>query len=184
MIFTFFENLVVKKNDKVKFDILPTTNEKCISVTYGSIKIIDSYRFLSSSWDSLLKTLVDSSHKTLKNVKGGIFGNGEKINFVNEIGEKDKTNKDLKKSYPDKTEELEEAFFNYIGENDPKISKTGFPDNKRKCLTKEKAYPYEYFNCLDDYQKPVHDFEKEDFFSKLKNKCPSDEEIKRTMEII
>ena len=46
------------------------------------------------------------------------------------------------------------------------------------------AYPYEYFNNIDDYQKPVDNLKKEYFFSKLKNKCPDDEEIERTMNII
>ena len=45
------------------------------------------------------------------------------------------------------------------------------------------AYPYEFFNCIEDYQKPVNISKKEDFFSKLKNKCPDDEEIERTKEI-
>ena len=62
--------------------------------------------------------------------------------------------------------------------------KTEFIDNKRKNLTKKVAYPYEYFNCLDDYQKPVNNFQKKDFFSKVKNKCPSDEKIERTKENI
>ena len=31
----FFKMLVDRKNDKVKFDIIPKTNEKYISVTYG-----------------------------------------------------------------------------------------------------------------------------------------------------
>ena len=62
----FFKKLDDQKNDKVKFDINPKTNEEYISVTYGCI---DSYRFISSSLDSLVKTLVDSSHKTLKNLK-------------------------------------------------------------------------------------------------------------------
>ena len=46
------------------------------------------------------------------------------------------------------------------------------------------VYPYQYFNSIDDYQKPVDNFKKEDFFSKLKNKCPDDDEIERTKEII
>ena len=70
-----------------------------------------------------------------------------------------------------------------MGENDLKILKTGFPD-KWKYLTKKLAYPYEFFNCIEDYQKPVNDLKKEHFFSKLKNKCPDDEEIERTKEII
>ena len=70
-----------------------------------------------------------------------------------------------------------------MGENDLKILKTGFPD-KWKYLTKKLAYPYEYFNGIDGYQKPVNNLKNEDFFIKLKNKCLDDEEIKRTMDII
>ena len=57
----FFKKLVDKKNDKVKFDIIPKTNEEYISVTYGCIRFIDSYRFLSSGLDSSVKTLVDNT---------------------------------------------------------------------------------------------------------------------------
>ena len=49
----FFKRLVDLKNDKVKFKIIPKTNEDCISVTYGCIRFIDKYRFLSSSLDKL-----------------------------------------------------------------------------------------------------------------------------------
>ena len=56
----FFKKLVDKKNDKVNFDIIPKTNEEYISVTYGCIRFIDSYRFLSSGLDSLVKTVVDN----------------------------------------------------------------------------------------------------------------------------
>ena len=122
----FFKKLVDKKNDKVKFDIIPKTNEEYISVTYGCIRFIDIYRFQSSSLDSLL---------------------------------------------------------NYIGEKDLKILKTGFPD-KWKYLTKKLAYPYEFFNSIDDCQKAVDNLKKEYFFSKLKNKRPDDVEIQKTMDII
>ena len=64
-----FKKLVDKKKDKVEFEIIPKTNEEYISVTYGCIKFIDSYRFLSSSLDSLVKTLIDNSHKTLEILK-------------------------------------------------------------------------------------------------------------------
>ena len=70
-----------------------------------------------------------------------------------------------------------------MGENDLKILKTGFPD-KWKYLYKKLAYPYEFFNCIEDYKKSVDNLTKEDFFSKLKNKCPDDEVIERTKEII
>ena len=46
------------------------------------------------------------------------------------------------------------------------------------------AYPYEYFNGIEDYQKLVDNLKKEHFFSKLKNGYPDDEEIERTMDII
>ena len=122
----FFKKLVDKKIDKVKFDIIPKTNEEYISVTYGFIRFIDSYRFLSSGLDSLVKNLDED---------------------VFEI---------LKKEFPDKWQ----------------------------YLNKKLAYPYEYFNSIDDYKKPVHNLENKGFFSKLKNKCPDDKEIDRTREFI
>ena len=122
----FFKKLVDKKKDKVDFDIIPKTNEEYISVTYGCIRFIDSYRFLSSGLDSLVKSL---------------------------------------------------------DENDFKILKKEFP-YKWQYLNKKLAYPYEYFNSIDDYKKPVHNLKKEDPFSKLKNKRPDDEEIQRTKESI
>ena len=70
-----------------------------------------------------------------------------------------------------------------MGENDLKSLKTGFPD-KWKHLTKKLAHPYEFFNSIEDYQKSVNDLKKEDFFSKLKNGYPDDEEIERTMDSI
>ena len=188
----FFKKLVDKKNDEIIFDIIPKTNEEYISVTYGCIRFIDSYRFLSSGLDSLVKALVDNSDKRLKDIKDEIFDNDEILDIVSKIEnytevlnleEDDRTIKNLKKYYPEEIEILEEALLNYRGENDLKILKTGFPD-KWKYLTKKLAYPYEYFNSIDDYQKPVNNLKKEHFFSKLKNKCPDDEEIQRTMDII
>ena len=89
----------------------------------------------------------------------------------------------MKKNYPDEIEKLAEALLDYVGENDLKKLKTGFPD-KWKYLTKKSAYPYDHFNSLDDYQKPVDNLKNEDFFSKLKNDFPSDEEIERLEENI
>ena len=179
----FLKKLVERKKNKVDFEIIPKTNEEYISVTYGCIRFIDSYRFLSSGLDPLVETLVDNSHKTLENLTKEIVDNDEKLDIVNEIVEDDRTRDDLKKDYPNEIIKLEEALLDYMGENDLKISKTGFPD-KWKYLIKKLAYPYEYFNCIEDYQNPVDNSKKEYFFSKLKNKCPDDEEIQRTMDII
>ena len=151
-------------------------------MTYGCIRFIESYRFLSSGLDSLFISIVDNSNKKLKDFKKEIFDNDEILDIVNKIVGDDRTIKGLKKDYPDEIKILEEALLDYMGENDLKILKTGFPD-KWKYLTKKLAYPYEYFNSIDDYQKPVDNLKKEDFFSKLKNKCPDDEEIQRTMDI-
>ena len=117
--------------------------------------------------DSLVKTLVDNSHKTLKNLKEEIVNNDEISNIFNKLVEDDRTIDDLKKDYPEEIKNLEEALLDYMGENDLKILKTGFPD-KWKYLTKKFAYPYGYFNSIDDYQKPVNNLKKEHFFSKLK----------------
>ena len=180
----FFKKLVDKKNDKVNFDIIPKTNEEYISVTYGCIRFIDSYRFLSSGLDKLVSNLVDNSNKKLKDLREEIADNNDDIlKIVNKIKEDDKTIKDLKKDYAEEIENLDEALLDYMGENDLKILKKGFPD-KWKFLTKKLAYPYEYFNSIDDYQKPVDNLENKDFFSTLKNKCPDDKEIDRTREII
>ena len=58
-----------------------------------------------------------------------------------------------------------------------------FPD-KWQCLNKKLAYPYQNFNSIDDYKKPVINLKKEDFFIKLKNDYPDDDQIERTKEII
>ena len=70
-----------------------------------------------------------------------------------------------------------------LDEDDFKILKKEFLD-KWQYLNKKLAYPYEYFNKIDDYKKPVDNLKKEDLFSKLKNGYPNDEEIGRTKEII
>ena len=76
--------MVDKKNDKVKIDIIPKTSEEYIPVTYGFMRFIDSYRFLSSSLHSVIETKVDISHKTMKDLEEEIVDNDEILNFVNE----------------------------------------------------------------------------------------------------
>ena len=96
----FFKRLVDLKHDKIKIKTIPKTNDEYISATYGCIRFIDSYRFLSSSLDNLVK-------------------NFENDDFVI-----------LKKEFPDRWQYLH----------------------------KKLAYPYEYFNSIDDYKKPVNNF--------------------------
>ena len=62
----FFKKLVDLKKDKVKFKIIPKTNEEYITVKYGCITFIDSYRFLSESLDKLVKNLDVDDFKILK----------------------------------------------------------------------------------------------------------------------
>ena len=66
-------------------------------MTYDCFRLIGSYRFLSSSLDSLVKTLVDNSHKILKKLKKEIVIIDEILNIVNEIGDEDLTIEELKK---------------------------------------------------------------------------------------
>ena len=61
------------KEKKVDFGILPKTNEEFISVTYECRRFLDSHTYLSSSLDSLVKSLVDSTHKTLENLKNKLL---------------------------------------------------------------------------------------------------------------
>ena len=110
----------------MEFDIIPKTIEDYISVTFGCIRFIDSYRFLSSSLGSLVKTLDNDDFKTLK------------------------------EEFPDKWEYLIEKL----------------------------AYPYEFFNSIDGYQKPVNNLKKENFFSKLKIDYPIDSEIEKTKKLL
>ena len=43
------------KKDELNFDIIPKTNEECLSVTYGCIRFIVSFRFLSMSLDAFFQ---------------------------------------------------------------------------------------------------------------------------------
>ena len=146
--------MVDEKNDKGEFGNIPKTNEEDKSVTYDCIRFIDSYRFQSSSLDSLVNTL--------KGLEKEILDKDEILNVLNEkkIIEEDKYEKDcikdLKEDYPDIVAELEESLLSYIGETDLKFLKTEFPDNKWECLTKKLAYPNECFNSLDVYEKHVN----------------------------
>ena len=62
----FLKRSVDLKNDKVKFKIIPETNEEYVPVTYDCISFLDIYRFLSSSLDKLVKNLDEDDFKILK----------------------------------------------------------------------------------------------------------------------
>ena len=62
----FFKRLIDLKKDKVKFKIIPKTNEEYNIVKYGCIRFIDSYRFLSENLDKLVKSLDEDDFKILK----------------------------------------------------------------------------------------------------------------------
>ena len=56
----------VKKIPKYKFKILAKTSENYISFSFGCLRFIDSYRFLSSSLANLSTSLVDNELKIMK----------------------------------------------------------------------------------------------------------------------
>ena len=73
----------------------------------------------------------------------------------------------MKKYYPNEIEKIEESLLTYMGENDLKLLKMEFPE-KWKYSTKNVAHSYEYFNTINDYQKPVDNLKKEIFFRNSK----------------
>ena len=98
--------------------------------------------------DSLVKTLVDNSLKTLKYLEEEIFFNDKILNIVNGIKKlfkEDKYKRDsikrLNTGIPDKTDKLEGTLLVCMGENDLESLKTVFSDNRCKFLTKSLAYP-------------------------------------------
>ena len=124
----FFKKLVNEKHDKVKFDNIPKINEEYVSVVYGCVRFFDNYRFLSSSLNWLVRTLVDNNHKTPKTLKKENVEYDELLNIVNEIEDEDRTIEDLTKDYPNEIENLEEALLNSTGDIDLKFLNTDFPD--------------------------------------------------------
>ena len=117
-----FQELLIQAFEKgYEPKIIPKSMENYVSIQVGCLRFLDSYRFLSSSLDKLIKSL---------------------------------------DSFPIKDE-------------------NGFKD---KLFEKKLAYPYEYLN-LDNFQEPLN-LTKEDYWSTLTQSYPSDDDIKRTQEII
>ena len=117
-----FQELLIQAFEKgYEPKIIPKSLENYVSVQVGCLRFLDSYRFLSSSLDKLVKSLDNFSIMKLE----------------------------------------------------------GMSDD----LTKKKlAYPYEYLN-LDNFQEPLK-LTKEDYWSTLTQSYPSDDDIKRTQELL
>ena len=117
-----FEELLIEAyNQNYNPTIIPKSLENYVSVQVGCLRFLDSYRFLSSSLDKLVKSL----------------------------------------------------------DNFPIMKLEGMSDDLFK---KKLAYPYEYLN-LDNLQEPLN-LTKEDYWSTLPQSYPSDDDIKRTQELI
>ena len=116
-----FEELLIQAFEKgYEPKIIPKSMENYVSVQIGCLRFLDSYRFLSSSLDKLVKSL-DSL---------------------------------------------------------PVMDENGFKD---KLFRKKLAYPYEYLN-LDNFREPLS--LTKDYWSTLTQSYPSDDDIKRTQELI
>ena len=118
--FQFSEKLVDKENNEVKFDIIPTTNDEYIPLTYGCIRFFDGYRFLSSSLSWSFETLIDNNPKTPRKMKERSVGDDTVLNIVNEletIVTQQRFNidffEDLKKDLPNEIDELKETLINF-----------------------------------------------------------------------
>ena len=117
-----FQQLLIQAFEKgYEPKTIPKSMENYVSIQVGCLRFLDSYRFLSSSLDKLVKSL-DSL---------------------------------------------------------PIMDENGFKD---KLFKKKLAYPYEYLN-LDNFQEPLN-LTKEDYWSTLTQSYPSDDDIKRTQELI
>ena len=117
-----FEEFLIQAFEKgYEPRIIPKSMENYVSIQVGWLRFLDSYRFLSSSLNKLVKSL-DSL---------------------------------------------------------PIMDENGFID---KLFKKKLAYPYEYFK-LDIFDKPLN-LTKEDYWSTLTQSYSSDDDIKRTQELI
>ena len=90
------------------------------------------------------------------------------VNKREKIASVERNCEDMKKDLQMKFKNFEEAPNCYISENDLKNLRTEIPVNW-KYLGKNIAYPFGYFDIIDDYQTPVFNLKADHFLSKLKN---------------
>ena len=62
----FLKEIVDKKKDIVKFQMILQTNERYVSVIYVYVRFVDSYWFLSIGLDDLVKTIDSEDLENLK----------------------------------------------------------------------------------------------------------------------
>ena len=62
----FFNKLINSMPDKFNMKVIPKNNEEYMSLTYGSVKFLDSIRFLSASMEKLTESLRDEDYIHLK----------------------------------------------------------------------------------------------------------------------
>ena len=142
----FFRKLGHEKNSIVKFETITKTNEDDTSVRNECIKFVHSYRFLSSSSDSLFLTLVDDKHKTITILKKEIVGDdsvgetnhsrgddilklGNEIETLNSENRYDNDSiEDIKQHFPDDFKKLEKTLIICISEKDLRKMRIEFPD--------------------------------------------------------
>ena len=67
-------------------------------------EIFDSFGFLASSLDSLVRTLVDNQHKTLESWKKIVGDDIIIVSGLESLVKNEKTLEDLKKGFPDQIE--------------------------------------------------------------------------------
>ena len=117
-----FQELLIQAFEKgYEPKIISKSMENYVSIQVGCLRFLDSYRFLSSSLDKLVKSLDNFPIMKLERMSDDLF-------------------------------------------------------------KKKLAYPYEYLN-LDNFDKPLN-LTKEDYWSTLTQSYPSDDDIKRTQELI
>ena len=61
-----FVNDLVDNSEKKKFSVIPHTNEKFMSITYGCVKLLDSLKFLVESLDGCASSFKDEDYVFLK----------------------------------------------------------------------------------------------------------------------